>query len=211
LIKLASNSALANRVSLANEIASVAAAMDADVEDVLEGVRLDPRIGRDYLSPGIGFGGSCLPKDLSAFRSAASESAIPTPVLDGTARENELTVQRLIERAQHFRDSSGRSRVCVVGVAFKTGSDSVRDSRALVLVRSLLQEGFSVSVFDPKAERMARTYLPEAVTFAGSTQEAADNCDLAFVLDDSLVNGTRAFRQREIKLVDPLGRDWKSE
>jgi UDPglucose 6-dehydrogenase len=209
LIKLAVNSALAVRVSVANEIAHVAQGAGADVEAVLDGVRADPRIGKDYLSPGIGFGGSCLPKDLTAFRAAANRYSVATPVFDGAWRTNEVAIERLRHRAAPLKLSSATPRVCVIGVAFKPGSDSVRDSQALQLVRALIDDNVSVTVYDPRAERMARMALGESVAFAPRLVDSLLESDMAFVLNPGLIANHNDLHVKSIRVLDALGRDFR--
>jgi UDPglucose 6-dehydrogenase len=209
LIKLAVNSALAVRVSLANEIAHVAHAADADVEAVLDGVRADPRIGKDYLSPGIGFGGSCLPKDLTAFRAAANRYSVGTPVFDGAWRTNEVAIERLLHRVAPLKSASARPRVCVIGVAFKPGSDSVRDSQAVLLVRALLRDDVAVTIYDPQAERMARAVLGDTVSFQSSLVDALSESDIAFVLNSALLSNHNDLHVKSIRVLDALGQDFR--
>ncbi|MGE0058098.1 MAG: nucleotide sugar dehydrogenase [Dehalococcoidia bacterium] len=171
LIKLASNSALAVRVSLANEIADLAIATGADVDAVLEGVGADPRIGSDYLRAGIGFGGYCLPKDLDALRSLP----VPTPILDGAAATNARAAARVVEAVIASLPSG--STIGISGLGFKPGTDSIRGSRALVIVESLLQKGYNVVGCDPLAEENVRRALGSRITYASSAEEAAGLAD----------------------------------
>lgn len=171
LIKLASNAALAVRVSLANEIAELAIDAGADVEMVLKGVGADPRIGEDYLKPGIGFGGNCLPKDLDALRS----QPVPTPLFDGAAEANLRSTERLVESV--LKALPAGSPVCVVGAGFKPGTDSIRGSRSILLMKRLLEEGYRVTSCDKLAEANVRDVLDSAVSYVSTPQEAAECCD----------------------------------
>jgi UDPglucose 6-dehydrogenase len=207
IIKLGSNSALAVRVSLANEVAHLADSFGADVETVLGGIGEDPRIGRAYLTPGIGFGGSCLPKDLSALRATALRQGVATAVFDGAERTNEIALERLIDRAIASRGDRETAHISVVGAAFKPGSDSVRNSRAILLIRGLVAEGFSVRVFDPPAETGARIELGDSVAYASSLQEALTGADLAIVVDRTLLSGAWGQGGEVPRLIDSLGRE----
>ncbi len=171
LIKLASNSALAVRVSLANEIADLAIATGADVETVLAGVGGDPRIGGDYLRAGIGFGGYCLPKDLDALRSLPA----PTPLLDGAAATNVRAAERVVDAVAASLPAG--SKVGIVGLGFKPGTDSVRGSRSLVIVDSLLQKGYQVVACDPTAEGNVHRVLRSRIAYAASAEETAARTD----------------------------------
>ena len=171
LIKLASNAALAVRVSFANEVAALAVAHGADPETTLAAVGADARIGPRYLQPGLGFGGLCLPKDLDALRAGAHEHDTTSAVLDATARTNTEALETLA--TQVAAEVPERGSVCVVGLAFKPGSESVRGSRALELVRALLDRGLAVAVFEPIAEADARAVLGAAVEYVCEPAELA--------------------------------------
>ena len=171
LTKLVSNAALAVRVSLANEIASLALGVGADIELLLAAVGADPRIGSDYLKPGLGFGGYCLPKDLDALRS----QPVFTPILDAAAAGNVWAMERVIEPV--LEALAPGSSVTVVGVGFKPGSDSIRGSKALILIERLLCEGFRVTVCDPLAEMAARKAMGDLVSYSPKAQLAAEHSD----------------------------------
>jgi UDPglucose 6-dehydrogenase len=203
LAKLASNAALALRVSMANEIAALGEAAGADLDRVLAAVGADPRIGTGYLSPGIGFGGSCLPKDLGALRSAARSWGVDSPVLDAAALTNEGALQRTLSRVIALLGERPDPRIAVIGVAFKPGSDSVRDSPALRLVEALLARGVRVAIHDPLAEQSARAVLGDRVNYLSTPEAAVDASDLVLVVHDS-TSGRLARRGGPI--VDVLGR-----
>jgi UDPglucose 6-dehydrogenase len=205
LIKLTSNAALAVRVSMANEIAHLAEAADADVELLMEGVGWDPRIGQEYLKPGIGFGGSCLPKDLAAFRSAAQQTGFSTPVFDGASLTNDTVVGRLASRALDIARHIPKPRVCVVGVGFKPGSDSLRSSQAVRLVRTLLLRGVDVTLYDQIAEANARREFGDRVNYASSFQAAFARADVTVVLDHSLIEPSTLPDDSRV-VIDALGR-----
>ena len=205
LIKLAANAALAVRISLANELADLAIAEGADVEAVLDAVGADPRIGRDYLTPGIGFGGYCLPKDLDALRSRPA----PTAVLDATAIVNDRTVERLLRTV--CSALSPGSRVAVIGAGFKPGSDSTRGSRSLVLIERLLAEGFCVTVCDPLAERNVRHAVGDAVSYGSSPRDVATGCDGVVLAHPLPPDEVRTLVRLTPHVWDDLGRRWHGE
>jgi UDPglucose 6-dehydrogenase len=211
IIKLGANSALAVRISLANELAHLAHSLGADVEAALAAIGDDPRIGSSYLTPGIGFGGSCLPKDLAALRTAALRQGIETAVFDGAQRTNEIALERLIEQAMTAREEGMRAQVSIIGTAFKPGSDSVRNSRAILLIRALLQEGIEVTVFDPLAESSARGELGDCVSYAESLPHALETAHLSIVVDRTLLegalDGTPEAFPSTARMIDGLGRD----
>ena len=178
VVKMAVNASLAVRVSMANEIAYIAEAAGADVETALASVGADARIGRDYLQPGIGFGGSCLPKDLNAFRAFARSAGVSSNVFDGAAATNDDAIDRLVARTLALTSPNFGARVCVVGLGFKPGSSSLRASQAVRLVRALQREGLSVSVCDPVAEEHARAEFGDTVEYVTVLEEAASNHDV---------------------------------
>jgi UDPglucose 6-dehydrogenase len=207
LTKLAANAALAVRVSMANELARVARCAEANLEALLDGVGSDPRIGRDYLNPGLGFGGSCLPKDLAAFRSSAQQAGMATPVFDGASTTNDYVVESLAEEATVLVSGRPHQRICVIGVGFKPGSDSLRSSQPVRLVRCLLDKGFEVTVYDPIAEQNARREFSSEprVSYSNSLDEAVNQCDAVIAVDRGLLNGNVPFTE-EKAVIDAIGR-----
>jgi len=205
LIKLASNAALAVRVSMANEIAHVAEWAEADVECLLQAVGYDPRIGSDYLKPGLGFGGSCLPKDLAAFRSTALQTGLTTPTFDGASLTNDKVIGRLAARVIESARLQEHSRVSIIGVGFKAGSDSLRNSQAARLVRTLLDHGFELTIYDPVAEGNARREFADLVSYAGSVDEVLQTSSVLVVLDHGLFD-CMAPELSEQVVIDALGR-----
>jgi len=151
LVKYASNAFLAVRVSFINEIAQLAEALDCEIADVANGIGLDPRIGAAFLAPGLGFGGSCLPKDLAALRRSACDAGETTPLLDAAAAVNATRLQRVARRVLARIDGIAGAQVAILGLAFKAGTDDTRASPALFLARRLALEGCSVRAHDPLA------------------------------------------------------------
>ncbi|HLO92852.1 MAG TPA: UDP-glucose/GDP-mannose dehydrogenase family protein, partial [Burkholderiaceae bacterium] len=162
LCKYASNVMLAARLSLMNELALLAEGLGADIEQVREGVGRDGRIGRHYLRAGCGFGGSCLPKDLRALRRSAAGLGLASPMLDAIAASNDRMVGLLEARVcEALGPELGGRRIAVWGLAFKPGTDDVRDAPALALVRGLCARGAQVQAYDPLAGPAARQVLGE--------------------------------------------------
>lgn len=199
-LKLALNSTLALRVSMANEIARIALSVGADVETVLQGVGADPRIGPKYLRPGIGFGGSCLPKDLEAFRWSARSRGETPIVFDAAEAANHVGVDRICEALARISNGTMRS-ACVIGMAFKPGSDSIRQSLSVELVAALQARAVDVSVFDPKAEGNVRRVFDDSVTYVHSLEEISPDT-VAIVIDAQLAS-TGGLRGHVV--IDALG------
>ncbi len=211
VIKMAANAALAVRVSMANEIAHIADAAGASPEAVLAAIGGDPRIGPDFLQPGIGFGGSCLPKDLSAFRAAARRVGVPAPVFAGTESTNDFAIDRLVERTAELSGvvrgaewNGAKARVCVVGVGFKPGSDSIRSSQSMRLVHALLENGFHVGILDDAAEANARAEVGDRVAYERDFDHMLGSYDVAITVFPTaeLAN----LSSPRARVIDGLGR-----
>jgi UDPglucose 6-dehydrogenase len=152
MIKYASNTFLATKVSFVNAIANLCEAFDADVREVVLGMGYDARIGFDFLRPGPGYGGSCLPKDTAALIRAAEDAGYDFSLLRGVAEVNRVQRHRMVEKIRQLAD--GRldgARVAVWGLTFKAGTDDLRESPALDIVERLLKEGAMVAAYDPVA------------------------------------------------------------
>src|SRR5581483_4766746 len=147
LIKHASNAFLAMKISFINAVASVCEAVGADVEQVCQGVGSDSRIGRRFLRPGVGYGGSCFPKDLMAFRAVARDSGYDFRLLDEVIRINEDQRQRFVRKVRNALWTLKGKRLAVLGLAFKGGTDDIRESPAMELIELLLKEGSQVSAY----------------------------------------------------------------
>jgi UDPglucose 6-dehydrogenase len=186
LIKHASNAFLAMKISFINAVASVCEAVGADVEQVREGIGTDSRIGRRFLSPGVGYGGSCFPKDLLAFRSVARENGCHFGLLDETVRVNEEQRNRFMRKVRKALWTLKGKKLAVLGLAFKNGTDDLRESPAVAIIRALLKEGCSITAYDPAAMgRAAEEFGPNSpVKFAGGAYEALEGADACLVLTE---------------------------
>ncbi len=186
LIKHASNAFLAMKISFINAVASVCEAVGADVEQVREGIGTDSRIGRRFLSPGVGYGGSCFPKDLLAFRSVARENGCHFGLLDETVRVNEEQRNRFLRKVRKALWTLKGKKLGVLGLAFKNGTDDLRESPAVAIIKALLKEGCSVTAYDPAAmDRAAEEFGPAGtVKFATGAYEALEGADACLVLTE---------------------------
>ena len=151
LIKYASNAFLAMKISFINAVAAICESVGADVDQVREGIGSDARIGRQFLSPGIGYGGSCFPKDLSAYRAVARECGYDFRLLEEVMRINNEQRERFLRKVRSVLWTLKGKRLAVLGLAFKGGTDDVRESPAISVVRSLLDEGCKIQAYDPAA------------------------------------------------------------
>lgn len=186
LIKHASNAFLAMKVSFINAIANLCETVGANITEVGPGIGMDQRIGTQFLHPGIGYGGSCFPKDLAAFRSVAAEFGIDFSLLGAIERINELQPLRFLEKVRSALGGIEGRHLAVLGLAYKGGTDDVRESPAMRLVQLILAEGGSVAAYDPAAMARARSVLvPGAhLRYAASEMDAAAEADALLILTD---------------------------
>ncbi len=162
LIKHASNSFLALKISYANVIADLCEKIGADVEEVTHAMGLDPRIGEQFLRAGLGFGGFCFPKDLQAFVHLAGTVGVDFDILKAAERVNKQRIERFFEKVRRALWVVKGKRVAVLGLAFKANTDDIRFSPALEVVKELLRQGAQVQATDPEAISRAKTLFPEA-------------------------------------------------
>jgi UDPglucose 6-dehydrogenase len=183
IIKHASNSFLAMKISYINMVADLCEATGSDIGKVAEGIGLDPRIGSDFLHPGIGFGGFCFPKDLQAFVRIAETFGCDFSLLEEAERINQKRVPSFVEKIRKELWVLRGKKICVWGLAFKPNTDDVRFAPALSVVRQLLAEGASVRAYDPQAMEKAQRELPE-LTYCHDVYEAAQGADAIVLLTE---------------------------
>jgi UDPglucose 6-dehydrogenase len=183
MVKLASNAFLATKISFINEIANVCDETGADVAEVARGMGLDQRIGPQFLRPGIGYGGSCFPKDVSALKQLAGNTGYHFQLLNAVIEVNELQKRRVIAKLQkHLGPLVGKT-VALLGVAFKANTDDMREASSLVLAARLQADGATVRAYDPIAETEARRLMP-GVEFADSALGALAGADAAVLVTE---------------------------
>jgi UDPglucose 6-dehydrogenase len=185
MTKYAANGMLATRISFMNEIANLCDKVGANVDFVRRGIGSDARIGQSFLFPGPGYGGSCFPKDVKALVRMGAESGVPLDVLAAveSANERQKTVLLTKIRSALGKDLTGR-RVAVWGLAFKAGTDDMREAPALTLIEALLAEGVSVCAHDPAALDHARSLLGNRIDYAETNYEALSGADALVVVTD---------------------------
>jgi UDPglucose 6-dehydrogenase len=182
-VKLAANAFLATKISFINEIANVCEETGADVLEVARGMGLDQRIGKHFLRPGIGFGGSCFPKDVSALKQLAGNSGYHFQLLTAVIEVNELQKRRVVSKLQKHLGSLVGKRIALLGLAFKPETDDMREASALVLSARLQADGATVAAYDPVAEQEARK-LMTGVHFADSALEALQGADACVLVTE---------------------------
>ncbi|MEI7625691.1 MAG: UDP-glucose/GDP-mannose dehydrogenase family protein [Actinomycetota bacterium] len=183
MIKLASNAFLATKISFINEIANVCEETGADVSEVARGMGLDGRIGASFLRAGVGFGGSCFPKDVAALKQLAGNSGYHFQLLNAVIEVNDLQKRRVIAKLQKHLGTLVGKRITLLGLAFKPDTDDLREATSLVLVARLQAEGAAVCAYDPVAEDHSGQYL-SGVTIAASAQEAIAGADAVVLVTE---------------------------
>jgi UDPglucose 6-dehydrogenase len=186
LIKHASNAFLAMKISFINAVANVCEAVDASVEEVARGIGLDKRIGSQFLRAGIGYGGSCFPKDVAAFRYVAEQLSVDFGILSEVEKINDEQKRRFFNKVRSALWTFRGKRLAVLGLAFKGGTDDVRESPAFDIIRMLLAEGCTIVAFDPAATERAKAELPPSpsLQYAEELYGAATGADALLILSD---------------------------
>lgn len=186
LIKHASNAFLALKISFINAVANLAETVDADIEDVAAGMGLDSRIGSSFLRAGLGYGGSCFPKDVAAFHWVAQQQGLNFQLLEEVRRINDAQREVFFNKVRSALWTLRGKRLAVLGLAFKGGTDDIRESPALDIVRRLLDAGAAVYAYDPAAMERAREVMPPSgvLTYAADLYEAAQDADAALILTE---------------------------
>jgi UDPglucose 6-dehydrogenase len=185
LIKYSSNSLLSTKISFANAIAMLSEKVGADAEMVLEGVGLDHRLGRSFLYPGVGYGGSCFPKDVKALIALSTAYEYDFKLLKAVDEVNQEIRKHFVAKIlHHFDEDIKGKKIAVLGLAFKPNTDDMREAPCLPIIEDLLKHGASVSAFDPIAMENAKTVLPKGVHYAKDAYDAADGADAVVVITE---------------------------
>ncbi|HEY2499416.1 MAG TPA: UDP-glucose/GDP-mannose dehydrogenase family protein [Candidatus Angelobacter sp.] len=184
LIKHSSNAFLALKISFINAVASFCESVGANIEEVCKGIGSDSRIGPDFLRAGIGYGGSCFPKDVAAFRAVTRDFGFEFPLLDEIKRINEEQRTRFIRKVREALRTVKGKRLVVLGLAFKDGTDDIRESPAIKVIERLLEEKCHITAFDPAAMDRARQMLGNRISYAADAYAAAEGADALLVLTE---------------------------
>jgi UDPglucose 6-dehydrogenase len=205
LIKHAANSFLALKISYINAVSALCEASGADVEKVAEGIGMDRRIGRSFLRAGLGFGGSCFPKDLAAFIAISEQVGVPFDLLKEVQRINAAQLDRFLASIEEALWLLQDKKVAVWGLSFKPHTDDVRESVSLILIQRLLDRGARVSAFDPKAMETTRK-LPIAskMELAPSALDAAQDADALVVATEWPEFAGADFHELKRRMAAPL-------
>lgn len=186
IIKHASNAFLAMKISFINAVANLAEAVDADIEDIAAGIGLDRRIGPGFLRAGLGYGGSCFPKDVAAFHWVAQERGVDFQLLEEVRKINDTQREVFFNKVRSALWTLRGKRLAALGLAFKGDTDDIRESPAIEIIRKLLQAGAIVTAYDPAAMERAKEVLPPDahMKYAGDLYEAAKDADALLILTD---------------------------
>ena len=178
LTKYAANSFLATKITFMNEIANLCELLDADVDMVRKGMGTDERIGRRFLFPGIGYGGSCFPKDVQALAKSSTEVNYEFKILDAVMDVNEKQKLHLMPFIKsYFNNDLAGKKIAIWGLAFKPNTDDIREAPALYMIKELLAAGATVSTFDPEAMKNVKQLLGDTITFADSQYDTLKDAD----------------------------------
>lgn len=184
MVKYASNAMLATRISFINEIANLCEAVGANIDDVSKCVGLDSRIGPKFLKAGCGYGGSCFPKDVKALMKVAEENYQNLLVLGAVDAANELQKDRLYEKYMDFFNEQCASKACVLGLAFKPGTDDMREAPSINLIEDLIGEGVSVTACDPIAIENAKKIFGDSIEYETDPYKAVEGASVVFLVTE---------------------------
>jgi UDPglucose 6-dehydrogenase len=186
IIKHASNAFLAMKISFINAVSNLCEAADANVEQVARGIGLDSRIGPKFLRPGVGYGGSCFPKDVAAFRSVADQMGVDFSLLNEVEKINANQKKRFLSKVRSALWTLRGKRLAVLGLAFKGDTDDIRESPAIDLIEMLLAEGCCIVAYDPAAMKRAEAEIPSSsqMHYASGIDDAAKDADALLILTD---------------------------
>ena len=196
--KYVSNVFLATRISFINEIAQLCDAYGVDVVQVANIMEMDPRFGRGYLSAGLGWGGSCLPKDVRGLIHMAESRRVPLPLVRATQRINQRQPLLAVEKLRHLLGSLEGKTIGILGLAFKPGSDDMREARSLSVVSLLDEQGCRIKTYDPMAMKEAAKLMPKVI-YCDNAYEAAKGCDALIVVTD-----WDEFKELDMHLISSL-------
>ena len=198
LIKYASNAMLATKISFANMIANLAEASNANVDEVLHAVGMDKRIGRLFLYPGVGYGGSCLPKDVKALIHTGESFGGDMALLKEVDQINVSARKKILKKVKEMDDAK---HIAIWGLAFKPDTDDIRESPPLHIIHELLEDGYHITVYDPEAMENVKKQMGSKITYAKTSYDAVKDADLLLILTE-----WNEFKQLDLTAVHKLMR-----
>ncbi len=198
LIKYAANAFLATKITFINEVANLCDAIGCDVHDVARGMGMDNRIGRKFLHPGPGYGGSCFPKDTRALTTVADQFGVETRIVDAVIEANELQRDAMIPKIEKLVGDLDGKRIGVLGLSFKPETDDMRESPAVDIINALVKRGATVNAYDPVAMPEAKHYLPD-IGYAIDEYDAIKGADALVIITEW--NQFRALDMERVKAL----------
>ena len=184
MVKYASNDFLALKISYINEIANLCELLDANIEDVAKGMGLDPRIGNRFLKAGIGYGGSCFPKDTKALHWVSHYYEKELKTVKAAIEVNDIQKMKLLKKSHKYYDSLEGLKVAVLGLTFKPDTDDLREAPSLINIPIMLDDGARISAWDPIGIPNFRKYYPDEITYCSSIEETLKDADICFIFTE---------------------------
>ena len=185
LIKYASNAFLATKISFINEMSMICEKTGADIHAVARGMGLDNRIGRKFLHPGPGYGGSCFPKDTKALARIASENGISSRIVETVIEVNEIQKMRMIEKICHaIGENADTKKIAILGLTFKPETDDMRDAPSLTILPELIKRGIKINAHDPKGVEEAKKILPSSVEYFDDIYKSMEGADAVVLMTE---------------------------
>ncbi len=198
LTKYAANSFLATKISFMNEISNLCELVGADVDMVRRGIGADERIGRRFLFSGIGYGGSCFPKDVQALAKSAEENKYDFKILNSVMEVNEIQKRVLVEKVKkYYKGNLAGKKFAIWGLAFKPETDDIREAPSLYIIDDLVKAGAEICAFDPEGMKNVKNLLGDKITYAADQYEALDGADALLIVTEWSVFRTPDFDQIE--------------
>jgi len=205
MTKYAANSFLATKISFMNEIANLCELTGADVDKVRIGIGSDSRIGKRFLFPGVGYGGSCFPKDVMALWNTANENKYDFSILNSVIKVNKRQIELFFSRIiKHYKDNISGKHFAVWGLAFKPNTDDVREAPAHALINLLLEKGATVSAYDPEAMETTKAVLGDDIKYAAHAYDALDKADALIIVTEWNEFRTPNFSKIKEMLKEPV-------
>lgn len=205
MTKYAANAYLATRISFMNEIANLCEHLGANVDFVRKGIGSDNRIGKRFLFPGIGYGGSCFPKDVQALSRTARQASYDFKILDAVMNVNSRQKGRLVEKMKaYFQGDLKGKKIAVWGIAFKPNTDDIREAPAIHIINELLKEGAEISAYDPEAMDNAQAIFGDQITFASDPYDTLKDADALAIMTEWSVFRTPDFDQMKELMKSPV-------
>lgn len=205
MTKYAANAYLATRISFMNEIANLCEHLGANVDFVRKGIGSDNRIGKRFLFPGIGYGGSCFPKDVQALSRTARQVSYDFKILDAVMNVNSRQKGRLVEKMKaYFQGDLKGKKIAVWGIAFKPNTDDIREAPAIHIINELLKEGAEISAYDPEAMDNAQEIFGDQITFASDPYDTLKDADALAIMTEWSVFRTPDFDQMKELMKSPV-------